>query len=168
MKRQISNIDIAVLKDKNTARQIGEFLTGPYTFEQKWSPNEKKFVMQACLESLEDENHRYWYIKDGEKIIAALGMRENKYGSGGYEMDQDYFAVHKDYRRKGLATKLLEEAEKFVKNRDGRYIHVLTCDIESYKPANIFYKKHGYKKMGEIPNYYVESEGRIDYFKEFK
>lgn len=86
--------------------------------------------MQAPLESLDNPNHRYWYIENetGE-IIAALGVRENKYGSGGYEMDQDYVAVHKNYRKKGFAKSLLKE------------------------------------KVAEIPDYYVEGEGRIDYFK---
>jgi hypothetical protein len=28
-------------------------------------------------------------------------------------------------------------------------------------------KKNGYKRVAEIPIYYVTGEGRIDYFKEF-
>jgi ribosomal protein S18 acetylase RimI-like enzyme len=122
--------------------------------------------MQAPLDSLDNDRCCYWYIENEEgEVIAALGVRENKYGSGGYEMDEDYVAVHKDYRNRGLAEKLLLEMEKFVKENQGRYIHVLTCDIQSYLPARKFYEKHGYKKVAEIPNYYVMGEGRIDYFK---
>ena len=80
-------------------------------------------------------------------------------------MDSDYVAVHKDYRHEGIATKLLQALEEYVKANDGRYIHVLSCDIDSYKPARLFYEKNGYKKVAEIPNYYVQGEGRIDYFK---
>ena len=82
-------------------------------------------------------------------------------------MDSDYVAIDKDYRGKGIATKLLSEVEKFVMENNGRYLHILTCDINSYKPARSFYEKNGYKKVAEIPNYYVSGEGRIDYFKEF-
>jgi len=158
-------MNIQVLKDKDTAIKVGEFLTGPNAFEQTWAPQEKSFVMRAPLNSLDNERHRYWYVEDNGEIVGAIGIRENKYGSGGYEMDSDYVAVHKDYRRKGIADMLLQDAEKFVREMGGRYIHVLTCDIESYKPANIFYEKNGYQKVGEIPDYYVEGEGRIDFFK---
>lgn len=160
-------LDVKVLQDNDTAIRVGQFLTGPDAFEQTWAPNEKKIVEQATVDSLTGRNHRYWYVEDNGKIIGALGIRENKYGSGGFEMDSDYVAVHKDYRGKGIAGELLKSAEEFVKACGGRYIHVITCDIDSYKPARAFYEKNGYKKVGEIPNYYVPGEGRIDYFKEF-
>ena len=156
---------IKVLKDKKTAIKIGNFLTGPNAFEQTWAPNEKAFSKKAVLDSLKGKNHRYWHVKDKGKVIAAIGVRENKYGSGGYEMDSDYIAVHKDYRRKGIGNKLLKVVENYVIKKKGRYIHVLTCDIDSYKPANMFYESNGYKKVAEMPDYYVNGEGRIDYYK---
>lgn len=162
------NFNIQMLNDKETAMKVGEFLTSKNAFDQTWAPEEKELVMQAPLDSLENENHRYWYIEDDGKIIAAMGVRENKYGSGGYVMDEDYLAVHQDYRKRGIASAMLVKVEKFVKESEGRYIHVLSCDIASYAPARIFYERNGYKKVGEIPDYYVEGEGRIDYFKAIK
>lgn len=155
-----------ILKDNQKAEKIGNFLTGPNAFEQTWEPNEKAFVMQAPKESIGKKTHRYRYIENEQReIIGAIGVRENKYGSGGYEMDMDYVAVHKDYRNSGLAGNLLQEMENFVIENKGRYIHVLTCDIDSYKPARNFYQKHGYAKVAEIPDYYVEGDGRLDFFK---
>lgn len=158
--------DVKILQDKNTAIKVGDFLTSSDAFEQTWAPNEKQMVEQAPVDSLTGTNHRYWYVEINGKIVGALGVRENKYGSGGYEMDSDYMAVHKNYRDRGMASQLLKKAEEFVKENEGRYIHVLTCDIESYKPARFFYEKNGYRKVAEIPNYYISGEGRIDYFKE--
>lgn len=159
--------EVLLLKDLETAIRIGQFLTGPNAFEQTWAPNEKKLVEQAPIDSLKGKNHQYWYIEHEGNILGAIGVRENKYGSGGYEMDSDYVAVHKNFRNLGIATKLLQVVENFVKEKNGRYLHVLTCDIESYKPARAFYEKNGYKKVAEIPNYYVIGEGRIDYLKSF-
>lgn len=158
---------IKTLENKDTAVKIGEFLTGPNAFDQTWAPNEKAIVTKAVIDSLTGTNHQYWYVEEGGEIIAAIGARANKYGSGGYEMDSDYVAVHKNYRGKGIASSLLKTVEKYVVDRGGRYLHILTCDIESYIPANKFYEKHGYKKVAEIPDYYVKGEGRIDYFKSF-
>lgn len=160
-------LEIKELKDKTTALKIGKFLTSNDAFDQTWAPHEKAIVEKAPLDSLGENNHRYWFIEDNNKIIAAMGVRENKYGSGGYEMDSDYLAVHKGYRKHGLASQLLKKIEEFIKERNGRYLHVLTCDIDSYAPARSFYEKHGYKKVAEIPDYYVQGEGRIDYFKQF-
>lgn len=156
---------IEKLVDKKTAIKIGDFLTGPNAFDQTWAPNEKEIVKKAVLESLSGKNHQYWYVEDADDIIAAIGVRENKYGSGGYEMDSDYISVHKDYRRKGIANMLLKTMENYVISKPGRYIHILTCDIPSYLPANKFYENNGYKKVAEIPDYYVKGEGRVDYFK---
>jgi ribosomal protein S18 acetylase RimI-like enzyme len=158
---------INTLKDIKTAIKIGDFLTGPNAFDQTWAPNEKALVKQSVVDSLTDQNHQYWYVEDKGEIIGAIGIKENKYGSGGYEMDSDYVAVHRDYRRQGIANNLLTTVEKYVRDKGGRYIHILTCDIESYKPANKFYENNGYKKVAEIPDYYVRGEGRIDFFKSF-
>jgi len=156
---------IKTLDDKNVAIKIGNFLTGPFAFDQTWAPNEKEMVKNGVIDSLSNKNHQYWYVEDKGKIVGAIGVRENKYGSGGYEMDSDYIAVHKNYRRKGIAKQLLQTMEDYVKSKDGRYIHILTCDIESYKPAINFYANNGYQKVGEIPDYYVKGEGRVDYLK---
>lgn len=161
-------MDIHTLADKKTAVMIGEFLTGSDAFDQAWTPDEKGFVKQAPLDSLANHNHSYWYVENSGTIIAALGIRENKFGSGGFEMVSDYMAVHKDYRRQGIAQRLLEKAEEYVKDHNGRYIHILTCDIPSFIPASMFYQKNGYKKVARMPNYYLEGEGRIDFYKELK
>lgn len=157
---------IKVLDDTQTAEKIGEFLTSPNAFDQTWAPQEKAMVLKAPLDSIDREHHVYWYIEDQGMIIGAIGVRENKYGSGGYELDADFAAIHKDYRRQGLFTLLLNTLEQYVKEQNGRYIHILSCDIDSYLPARTFYEKNGYKKVAELPNYYVEGEGRVDYYKE--
>jgi ribosomal protein S18 acetylase RimI-like enzyme len=160
--------EIKLLNDVVTARRVGQFLVSSNAFEQEWAPDEKKFVLQAPIDSVTGHNHYYWYVEDNGEIVAAMGVRENKYGSGGYVMDEDYFAVHKQYRKKGLASMLLAEMEKVVKEKGGRYIHVLTCDIPYYALARAFYERNGYSKVAELPDYYVEGEGRVDYFKKMR
>jgi len=148
------------------AEKVGHFLTSKYAFEQTWAPNEKALVEKAPVDSLNNKNHKYWFVEADGQIVGAAGVRENKYGSGGFEMDSDYIAVHKEYRRKGIAKKLLEKIEDYVKTQGGRYIHVVSCDIDSYKPAGNFYLNAGYKEVSHLPNYYVIGEGRIDFYKE--
>lgn len=158
---------IKTVKEVETAQRVGEFLIGPHAFSHQWAPNEKDLVKQAPIDSINQQKHRYWYVetKEGE-IIGALGVRENKYGSDGYEMDSDYAAVHKDYRKQGIGSMLLQTMEEFVKQNGGRYVHVPSCDTDYYAPARAFYQKLGYTQVGTMPNYYMEGEGRVDFYKE--
>lgn len=156
---------IKKLNDQSTAKKIAEFLTGPDAFEDIWAPAEKTIAQQSVFDSLNSPHHQYWYIEDNNQIVAAMGVRENKYGSGGYEMATDYAAVHQDYRNQGLASQLLEQIEKYVEENGGRYIHILSCDLESYAAARNLYLKHGYKHVGAIPHYYLPNVGRVDYIK---
>lgn len=159
--------EVKRLKLKEVAAKIVTFLVSKDAFLQTWAPGETEIVRKAVFGSIKRKNHAFWYIEDKGKIIGAMGVRENDLKSGGYEMADDYLAVHKDYRRKGLGTLLLDEVEKFVKERKGRYIVIESCDIESYKPASKFFISKGYKIVGAIPDFYVEGEGRLDYFKKF-
>ncbi len=160
--------EIKELHDLETAKRIAEFMTSENVFEQEWTPNEKENVTKAVLRSIDNPNHQYWYIEDKGEIIAAIGVCENKYGSNGFQMDEDYAGVHKAYRRNHLATGLLEKMESFVREKNGRYIHILCCDIPSYEAARKFWLNAGYTKVAEIPNYYVPGEGRVDYYKELR
>ncbi|MDQ3008327.1 MAG: GNAT family N-acetyltransferase [bacterium] len=159
-------LEIKKLEDEVTVKRVGDFLTGPDAFNYQWSAADKYLLNQSLRRSLIEENHQYWYIHDKEIVIGAIGVRENKNLNGGYEMDDDYLAVHDRYRHQHLASRLLAEVESFVKNKEGRYIHILTYDTEAYQAARRLYEKHAYRVVAIIPNYYVEGEGRVDYFKE--
>jgi len=159
-------IKIKEVKDKKSAKRVSDFLLSKDAFEHTWAPGEYDIVKKAPLASLEEKNHVYWYIEEKDKVIAALGIAENEYKSGGYFLD--YFSVHKRYRRRGLGSSLLKTAENFIGKRKGRYLIIDSCDTDFYKPARGFYKKHGYKKTGYVPDYYVVGEGKIDYYKKFR
>ena len=57
------------------------------------------------------------------------------------------FRVHQDWRRRGLATRLLEEAERFCGEQGYRTITLGTTDLQ--QPAQALYRKHGYIEVGE-------------------
>ncbi len=159
--------EVKLLSLQKDAVRLINFFYSKNAFEQTWAPGEKDTLKKSVLQSVSEKNHPYWYVENQKKIIGAIGIRENIYKSGGFEMSEDYFAVHKDYRRSGIGTLLLKKAEGFVKKNHGRYIHILSCDTNYFKPAQLFYKKNGYRKVGEMPDYYVIGEGRIDYYKNF-
>ena len=57
------------------------------------------------------------------------------------------FRVRERWRRQGLATRLLHEAERFCAERGYRHITLGTTDLQ--EPAQALYRKHGYVETGE-------------------
>lgn len=154
---------VKVLDNKIDAGRIANFLTSDVAFEQEWAPGEKEMVKKQPYESLERDSSRFWFVEKSGDVIAALGVFENEFKSGGY--GAYYFAIHENFRRQGIGSGLLETSEKYIKENNGRYLIIESCDIDSYRPARNFYQKNGYTAISYIPDYYVIGEGRIDYYK---
>lgn len=67
----------------------------------------------------------------------------------------DYIIVDKDYRNKGIATKLLNFMEKSYNN-----LKNITLEVrESNKGAINFYLKNDFKEITKRKNYYKDEDG---------
>jgi len=80
-------------------------------------------------------------------IIGSVEYHENKVYGHVYSLD-----VSRRYRRMGVASKLLDEAEKiFAKNEaEVCFLEVRTDNVEALR----LYKKQGYIITGTLKNYY--------------
>jgi ribosomal-protein-alanine N-acetyltransferase len=68
-------------------------------------------------------------------------------------------AVHPNFRRKGIGTKLWKELLKLFKNNN---VKIAQLEVrKSNSIAQNFYKKIGFKKIGVIKNYYENGEDAI-------
>jgi len=86
----------------------------------------------------------FWVIEAANGEIAAYG--------GFMRVDDETarlrrFRVRESWRRQGLATRLLQEAERFCAERGFRRITLGTTDLQ--EPAQALYRKHGYVEVGE-------------------
>ena len=66
--------------------------------------------------------------------------------------------VHRRARRRGLGTALLQAAEQLAR-RQGRTLLVL--DTETGGDAERLYERHGWGRVGEIPDYAVGPDGDL-------
>ena len=82
------------------------------------------------------------YDDDGNVIGGILG------GTYWGWMYIDILWVREDYRKKGIGSKLLTEAEKEAVKRGCHHVHVDTMSWQ----APDFYKKHGYEVVGILPD----------------
>jgi len=91
-----------------------------------------------------------WALFDENKLIAVCGL--------GGEISKKkvwlgYFAVHPDYRNKGLGTKCLNFIENVAKERGYKWIIIETYQHPTFEPAIKLYKKLGYKEVGYLADY---------------
>ncbi len=154
---------IKPVKTKDDAEQVVVFLLSRFSFDLEMTEFRQQARRDAVLGSLVRENARFWYLEEDDQIVGAIGVTETERENGGYYLD--YFAVHQDFRRQGLGSRLLRAAEEFVRSRDGRFILIDTGSTDSFRAARQFYETHGYEQVGMIPDYYAEGDHRFDYYK---
>ena len=114
------------------------------------SKNEMDYVRQALMqfnnEHVGADGHTplnfIEYDEDGNIIGGILG------GTYWGWLYIDILWVHKDYRNKGIGSKLLLEAEKEAVRRGCSHVHVDTMSWQ----APDFYKKYGYEVIGVLPD----------------
>lgn len=70
-------------------------------------------------------------------------------------LEIDYIIVNSNYRKMGIATKLLDRLENTYKNIDN-----ITLEVrESNKSAINFYLKNGFREITKRKNYYKDEDG---------
>lgn len=110
-------------------------------FSDPWSPS-------MFLGDLKSE-HTYYFgaYNKKDELIGYIGM-----WNVGDTSEITNIAVHPDYRRKGIATKLVNELETLCLDIDILYINLEVR--ESNCKAISLYNKLGFEKVGLRKNYY--------------
>lgn len=99
-----------------------------------------------------------WGLFDEDTLIAVCGLgsciSEDKVWLG-------YFAVHPDYRNKGLGTRSLEFVEEVAKEKGYKSILIETYEHPTFASALKLYKKQGYKEIGYLADYLDDDSDAI-------
>ena len=90
----------------------------------------------------------YWLVaQEADRVVGYVGSQ-----SAIDEADIMNVAVHPDYRRQGIAEKLINSLVEELKNRG---IHALLLEVRaSNAPAIALYEKLGFQQVGLRKNYY--------------
>ena len=69
-----------------------------------------------------------------------------------------WIAVRPPSYGKGIATALQQYSEDFVRRRDGYWLLAETSSQPGYERAHAFYRKHGYRELVRVADYYKPSD----------
>jgi ribosomal protein S18 acetylase RimI-like enzyme len=79
--------------------------------------------------------------------------------------DLYWIAVHGMLQRRGLGSHILAQVEAAISVRSGRRIYVETSSRQQYLPTRAFYKRHGYRRVAELNDFYAQNDGKVIYVK---
>jgi ribosomal protein S18 acetylase RimI-like enzyme len=77
-----------------------------------------------------------------------------------------WIAVAKDGQGSGLGRRLMTETEKRIRRAGGCRVYAETASRRQYLPTRRFYLAVGYRKLGSLPHYYRQGDGKITYMKD--
>jgi ribosomal protein S18 acetylase RimI-like enzyme len=80
--------------------------------------------------------------------------------------DLYWIVVDKKFSRKGVGEKLLDVMEEFLTMRGARHVYVDTETTPPYEAARSFYKKHGYREVCMLDNFYRKGANKVIFMKE--
>jgi len=80
--------------------------------------------------------------------------------------DLYWIFVHPSYERRSIGSAMLAEVEQAVRSVRGRMLVVDTSSTRRYLPARRFYRNHGFRKTGEVEDFYRVGDSRLIYVKQ--
>lgn len=81
--------------------------------------------------------------------------------------DLYWIASNPDSKTKGIGKRLLEHAEEFVKQNNGRWILAETSSKENYSNTRNFYLRNNYSVVAEIKDFYTLGDNLVIFGKYF-
>src|SRR5690606_11335543 len=79
--------------------------------------------------------------------------------------DLYWIAVAQDLQGQGLGRRILAETESRIVALGGERLYVDTSSSEKYAPTRAFYRRSGYTKAAEIPDFFRAGDGKVIFVK---
>ena len=136
-----------------------------YLLQQRgvFNNEEVKVAMELVDVYLNNPEKQDYYIfcatDDGDGLSGYVCFGPNPMTEGCYDLY--WIVVDQNSRRKGVGEKLLAFMEEFVVEKKGRCIYLDTSSTQPYMPARLFYKKHGFKTVSVLKDFYRIGDNKM-------
>ncbi|MCC5670924.1 GNAT family N-acetyltransferase [Nostoc sp. CHAB 5784] len=101
------------------------------------------------LEALRSPDITFWTAWDGEELLGCGALKELSSTSGEIKS----MRTAKAYRRKGVASKILEHIIKESQRRGYDCLNLETGAIPEFAPARALYTRYGFEYRGPFAEY---------------
>ena len=76
-----------------------------------------------------------------------------------------WIVVAKNRQGEGHGNRLLDFVESDVLSAQGRLLLIETSSLAHYEPTRRFYRKHGYREVARIPDFYADGDDKVIFHK---
>lgn len=126
------------------------------------APIEKNEVVNYWREvnsKLVQGNSRLWIAIQQGKIVGSVQLSLVSKKNGVHRAEVEKLMVLTSARKQGIATLLMNELEKFAREKD---LRLLVLDTREGDVSELLYSKIGFVRVGVIPNFALSSNGSYD------
>lgn len=134
-----------------------------------FNAQEKEVALELIEESLnkpEEDYYNIYIYEEDEKVLGYHCTGHRALTDGVFDLY--WIAVKPGTQSKGIGKKLLEHAENFARENNGRLILAETSSRESYNGTRMFYIKNSYEVVSTIKDFYSVGDDLIMFGKYLK
>ncbi|MDX3712230.1 GNAT family N-acetyltransferase [Streptomyces europaeiscabiei] len=99
-----------------------------------------------------------WVARDGDRVVGTVGLVFPDKPNSRHRAELVKLMVHRDGRGQGLGRALLATAERAAADAGITLLHL---DTETGSPAERFYGRAGWTRIGTIPDYAADPHGTL-------
>lgn len=134
-----------------------------------FNEEEKRVAVELIDEALAKPNYEYYnvFVYENDKKIAGYYCVGKRALTDGV-FDLFWIVVDNPVQNNGIGKKLLEHAENFAKENNGRWILAETSSKESYTATRNFYMRNNYSIVSQIKDFYTVNDNLIVFGKYIK
>ena len=123
-----------------------------------------ELVNIAASDQVQSDYNLFVYEEDG-MILGYHCTGKRPLTDGVYDLY--WIVTDPEYGKKGIGKKLLEHAEQFVNEKNGRWLLAETSTKDSYSATRNFYMRNNYSIISEINDFYSKGDSMIVFGKYF-
>jgi acetoin utilization deacetylase AcuC-like enzyme/ribosomal protein S18 acetylase RimI-like enzyme len=127
---------------------------------------EVELAVELVTERIEKgrlSGYEFVLAEDGGRLVgyACYGPTAATEGT----IDLYWIVVGADAQGRGIGREILKKAEEAARRIDGKRLYVDTSSQEKYGPTRAFYRKTGFRKVAELPDFYRPGDGKVIFVK---
>lgn len=131
--------------------------------EQQYASRTMNFHFD-CEDNKLDDGRSYYIWKNDQQICGLAGLHNYTWGPK-ENVWLGWFAVGKEFRRKGYGRQLIKRIESIGYSTGYRKFFVETYSSPHFAEANLFYVKTGFTLVSRIPCYMNDGADMLIYYK---
>lgn len=141
---------------------VVKLLTGVRLFPSEMVAGLNEMMQAHCAGHLGDD-YRWIVAEWSGRTVAVACYAAEQFADRAWNLL--LIAIDHESQGKGWGSQVLMHVEQTLVDSGGRLLLIETSALDSFERTRAFYSKHGYQKVGQIPNYYQQGDDKIIYCK---